>query len=81
MFDLLVSGFNLTTGYYYEHTFCSEKLINNEIHLAFGKICHAYGSILNEHSISGVNNGSHLRWLALAAIDLATAVQSSTDNT
>ena len=59
----------------------SEQLINNEIHLAFGRICHAYGSILGGHSISGVNNDSHLRWLALAAIDLATAVQSSTDNT
>ena len=59
----------------------SEQLISNEIHLAFGKICHAYGSILGGHSISGVNNDSHLRWLALAAIDLATAVQSCTDNT
>jgi hypothetical protein len=59
----------------------SEQLISNEIHLAFGKICHAYGSILGGHSISGVNNDSHLRWLALAAIDLATAVESSTDNT
>ena len=55
----------------------SEQLINNEIHLAFGKICHAYGSILGGHNISGVNNDSHLRWLALAAIDLATAVQPS----
>ena len=59
----------------------SEQLINNEIHLAFGKICHAYGSFLGGHNIRGVNNDSHLRWLALAAIDLATAVQSSTDNT
>ena len=39
----------------------SEQLINNEIHLAFGKICHAYGSILGGHNISGVNNDSHLR--------------------
>ena len=59
----------------------SEQLISNEIHLAFGKICHTYGSILGGHNISGVNNDSHLRWLAVAAIDLATAVQSSTDNT
>ena len=59
----------------------SEQLINNEIHLAFGRICHAYGSILGGHNISSVNQDSNLRWLALASIDLATAVQSCTDNT
>ncbi len=59
----------------------SEQLISNEIHLAFGKICHAYGSILGGHDISGVNQDSSLRWLALAAIDLATAVQACTTNT
>ena len=53
----------------------SEQLINNEIHLAFAKICHAYGTILGRHNISGVNQDRNLRWLALAAIDLATAVQ------
>ena len=55
----------------------SEQLINNEINLAFAKICHAYGTILGRHNISGVNQDRNLRWLALAAIDLATAVQSS----